>query len=154
LVTRRRSAAAFKSHCCVSCSWSMSMFVRSDQKRTTVVCRDRSFSDSYDRASLPIGPFVPCLDNPPTTPNERDDLTPVPARGEPTESSPCRGRVDTTGAPDPGTHRPRRRRCLPTGHAHGCCASPNPSPKRFLGFTAIRELRGLMEGTRVGVTPA
>jgi hypothetical protein len=50
-----------------------------------VVCQDRSFSDSYDRASPPIGPFVPCLDNPPTTPNERTDHTPVPAPGEPAQ---------------------------------------------------------------------
>jgi hypothetical protein len=34
-----------------------------------VVCRDRSFSDSYDRARPSIGPFVQCLDNPRTTPN-------------------------------------------------------------------------------------
>ena len=48
------------------------VFARSDLKRTTMVCRDRSFSDSYDRGPMPIGPFVPCLDNPPTTPDGGD----------------------------------------------------------------------------------
>jgi hypothetical protein len=75
-----------------------------------VVCQDRSFSDSYDRASLPIGPFVPCLDNPPTTPNERSDHTPVPAPANPLNA---RATADeSTGGARPTPDRTASRRNL------------------------------------------
>ena len=70
----------------------------SDQRRTTVVRRNGSSRDSDDRRRS-IGPFVPCRDNPPTTPNERSDPTPVRAPTNPLNAR--RTADDTTGAARP-----------------------------------------------------